>query len=190
MKIAIDLDEVLNNDIDQVIAYHNNLYHTELKREDFFSYNFWEVWGGSKAEAVEKILAFYKTDFFKNIKPVPEAIELMKSLKERGDELYVVTGRPDEIVSETKDWIERYFPNMFTDIYNTNHFSLINQPKTKSEICNMLSIKAIIDDNKDHALDCAEAGIKVFLLDCPWNKEVSHSNITRVYNLSEIQTLI
>lgn len=38
-----------------VVQFHNEKYKTDLKFEDFFSYDFTAVWGGSREDAFEKL---------------------------------------------------------------------------------------------------------------------------------------
>ena len=45
----------------------------------------------------------------------------------------------------------------------------------------------MIEDNKDYACACAEKGIKVFLLEKPWNKIYEeHPNIIKINHLKEV----
>ena len=81
MKIAIDIDEVLGQFMKALIEFHNNEYKTNLKLEDFFSYNFWNIWGGTKEEAIQKVYNFHKTNYFKSIIPVKDSQESIKKLK-------------------------------------------------------------------------------------------------------------
>ena len=55
MNIGVDLDEVLGDFLSSLIQYHNTNYNSVLSREDFHSYKFWEVWGGTKEEAIQKL---------------------------------------------------------------------------------------------------------------------------------------
>ncbi len=75
MKIAVDLDEILAEFLASVIAFHNDTYKTKLSKSDFHSYKYWEVWGGNRDEAIQKVYDFHQTPYFQNIKPVAGAIE-------------------------------------------------------------------------------------------------------------------
>jgi len=92
MLIAIDLDEVLAEFIDSFIEFHNAVYGTNLTRNNFFSYKFWEAWGGTRKEAINKVYEFHKTPYFKNIKPVEGAIEGVKKIGKK-NKLIVITSR-------------------------------------------------------------------------------------------------
>jgi hypothetical protein len=62
MKIGFDYDDVLVEYIPAVIKFHNNTYKTALKIDDFHSYKFWEVWGGTRQQAIEKIHIHYNSN--------------------------------------------------------------------------------------------------------------------------------
>ena len=86
-----------------------NSYGTTLSKSDFKSYQFHETWGGTLAEGVEKVHAFFQTPYFAQIKPMPGAAEAMAELKSRAN-LVVVTSRQHVIAEHTIDWLGRYYP--------------------------------------------------------------------------------
>jgi len=54
-------------------------------------------------------------------------------------------------------------------------------------LCKERGIKIMIDDNKLFANELAEKGVKVFLLDKPWNKNYDkHKNIIKVKDWKEV----
>lgn len=64
MLIRIDLDDVLADFINSLIRFHNQTYGTDLTKDQFHSYNFWEVWGGNREEAIQKVYKFHTTHFY------------------------------------------------------------------------------------------------------------------------------
>lgn len=187
MKIGVDLDEVLSHSMPELIAFHNNTYGTKLKTEDFTSYHFDKVWGGTLAEAIDKVEIFHKTQYFKNIKPMEGAKEVLEKIK-KNNELFVITARRDNIRKETEEWINKYFPNIFSKIYFTDEFSHAStKSTTKKIICDNLDIDIFIEDNINYAFECAGPNRKVFLIDRPWNQTVTlPQNIMRVHSWKEI----
>jgi uncharacterized HAD superfamily protein len=50
----------------------------------------------------------------------------------------------------------------------------------------------MIEDNLEYAIELANNGIKVFLLDKPWNQKYNpeiHKSITKIYSWDEINPL-
>ncbi|MEI6528620.1 MAG: HAD hydrolase-like protein [bacterium] len=188
MKIAIDLDEVLGDFMSALLEYFNHTYDQNLEYQNVFSYNFWEVWGGSRDGAIQMVYDFHKTDYFANIKPIPGAREALQTLKGLDHDLYIVTSRQNDVIGPTKDWVQKNFPNIFSDIFFTNHFSRDGSvPKTKADICNSLGIQMLVEDSLTYSKECIYPGRKIFLIDRPWNQDKNlPSEIQRVYSWKEI----
>lgn len=53
--------------------------------------------------------------------------------------------------------------------------------------CHKLNVDIMIEDKPEVALNLANNGIRVLLFDCPYNQEVYHDNITRVYSWKQIE---
>ena len=187
MKIAIDIDDVLADFTNSLIRYHNDTYGTSLTIEQFGSYRFWEVWGGTKQEAIKKVKDFFKSHYSDNIVPVDGSVNCV-NLIVPNNELIIVTSRPPYLVKKTQNWVQKYFPNIFLATYFTNnHYTGWGQIKRKSDLCLDLSIDIIIEDSLEYALECSEERIHVLLLTRPWNKSwyLPH-RITRVQSWEEI----
>ena len=45
MLTAVDIDDTLGDYTSSLAEFYNKKYNTSLVRNDFYSYNFWEVWG-------------------------------------------------------------------------------------------------------------------------------------------------
>lgn len=169
MNIAIDIDEVLSETTQSIIDYHNERFGTNLKLTDFTGQKFWQIWGGTRQEAIDKVRDFYKTDYFQDLPVVAGAKAAIAKLKE-DHELHVVTGRPFHIQNETHEWIHKHFPNTFKDIHMANHYAMSGESRLKSEICNEHGIEAIVEDSYEYAMDCVSAERKVYLMKYPWNQ--------------------
>ena len=191
MKIGIDLDEVLFDTIAAMIIFHNKIYKTNLRKEDFRSYHFKDVWGGTQTEAVEKVSKFYPTNYFKNLQPILGAIEGIKKLVKLG-ELHIVTSRPEKLtLSQTMKSLNVHFSHQFTSVHFTNYYTEYGELKAKADVCLEQGITILVDDSLNYAQECAEKGIKVLLLDKPYNQSSNlPKNVTRVFSWKEIVQII
>lgn len=186
MKIGVDLDEVLGEFLHALIQYHNYEYGTNLKKEQFKSYFFWETWGGTREEAIQKVYDFHKTEFFTNIKPVLGAQKGIEFLS-KNHELVIITSRQYEIADETKEWVEKYFPEKFKDIFFTNNYSQNGPTKSKKEVCDSENVNLLIEDFFQYAQECASEERKVLLFDKPWNQQNYLQNgMKRVHSWKEV----
>lgn len=190
MRIGVDVDEVIAETLNGVIAFHNERYGTNFKKADFFSYDCHEVWGGTHEEAVAKWFEFFETDHFAQISPIAGALPALTILKERGHELFAITARQHFIAKRTEDWINHYFPNIFSGVYFGNRCGLEGVKKKKSEMCAELGITILIEDDLHHAADCSSCGIEVLLLDYPWNQKELPEHVYRVFSWEDILRMV
>jgi uncharacterized HAD superfamily protein len=182
--VCIDVDDTL---VDYNLAlrnWHNETYGTSLKFEDFKSYFFNEVWGGTMQEVIDKVEVFNKSGIPKKLSPMEDAVDAVSLLSRNGKKLFVVTSRPDYLKEDTEYLVNNLFPNKFSDIlFSSNHYSKReNSGKTKAEICKELN-GFLIDDSLSYILQCQEEGVDAILFgNCPWNQSNGHKGITRTEN--------
>lgn len=188
MNLGLDMDDILAEFVDGFLQFHNDLYGTTVRKKEMFTYHFEDVVGITKDQIEERLLQFYTTDYFQNIKPVSGAEKGIDELAQ-SHELAVITARPYIIRLETERWLNQYFSNCFASIDLTNQFQYRDQgnKRKKSEVGKERGIQMMVEDNPKHADDCASQGIPVLLLDYPWNQTVElPENIKRVHSWREI----
>jgi 5'(3')-deoxyribonucleotidase len=109
--VAVDLDDTLSHTIEALSAWHNDTYETNLKHSDFHTQNLWEVWGGSREEACQKVREFYTSKHFMDLQPINDyALESLRMLKRRRFSLVIVTSRQQLVAEETKRWVDKCYP--------------------------------------------------------------------------------
>ena len=185
IKIGFDIDEVLaGNFIELFLRYYNERFKANHKKEDILDYDLSKVFGISRKEVTAIFHGFYSSSLFKEIMPAKGSIELIQKLNGEGHELYVVTGRQIFIKEDTIRFLEHY-NECFKSIEFTKNDALVDDEKRKLrkvDVCKKLSLSLLVDDQQEHAKDCAREGIEVFLFDKPWNKDCKEENgIKRIY---------
>jgi uncharacterized HAD superfamily protein len=172
--IAVDIDEVLAHFVPTLTDFYNEIYSdgsATLTVDSFISYDFHKVWGGTPAEAIDKMDRFFDSAFFKEkIPPITHALHILNELKNDYD-LHIVTARQHKLEDITRNWIERYFPNVFHEIHFGNHYSACGKSRSKPEMCKAINAKLLIDDSLNYATQCVKEGIQVVLFgNYPWNQ--------------------
>lgn len=168
--VAVDIDEVLAFFIPALANFHNFNYGTSLTSENFVSYQFHEVWGGSKEECSSKVELFFESTHFETIEPIPGAFEALKKLQADFD-LQIVTARQHKQEQLTREWVGKYFPDIFTAFHFGNHYATSGRSRSKPEMCAEIGALLLIDDNFIYATQCAKVGIPVILFgDYAWNR--------------------
>jgi 5'(3')-deoxyribonucleotidase len=188
--LAFDSDEVLFNFVRDFLAMHfNPKYGTSFTEQDVFSYDLENVVGKTREEVIEEIAKFYRTDNFDGLTPMEGAVEIMHVLKDRYD-LHVVTARPDFVRDKTLRAFEKHFPGCFVGYHFTNQYHGGNNVKEKLEVCRDIEAIAIVEDSYRNAMQCADAGIRAFLLKRKWNEKSAaantHPNLTPINHLTEL----
>lgn len=184
-KIAVDLDGVVMEFAETFLEFRNERYNSNYKKEDIFTYDFWNVFGVSREQSIKDVLDFYNSPKFEGIAPIPNSQETMSLLSEKYF-IAALTARPDFTRDKTLNWLEKYFPNIFSEFHFTN-FAGNGKMKNKSDFCIQYGYETLIDDYHQHVNECAAKGIQTFLLTQPWNWETLHPKVVRVRNWNEIQ---
>ena len=189
MRIGIDFDDVIADSMQTIIDLQNKQFGTSYKREDATHFHLEDIWGGTKEEWRAKLDDFLSTKHLASLNPVAGVIPALDALKKGGHELYIVTGRSEEGVAATEQWVAEHFPETFAGIHYGFHLaSDPTKSRKKSEICKENKVELMIEDHFGNAKECAEAGIRVFLFDQPWNQGELPQNIERIKSWDEIVT--
>ncbi|TPX41522.1 hypothetical protein SeMB42_g05536, partial [Synchytrium endobioticum] len=168
-----------------ICRFHNESYGTALVPAHFHSYNYWEVWGGTREDATAKVRQWYQLPSFENLDPVPGALAALQTLQLHYH-LVVVTSRQDFVAPQTIRNIQRHYPGIFADadIHFANHWidpsdhkhyhgrGIIS--KSKAQLCQEANALLLVDDNLDYARDVSKHGLMAVLFDAEgsylWNK--------------------
>ena len=186
INIAIDCDEIIADLSSQLILFHNKEYGTNLTKEDFTSYCFHQVWGGTVEEETKKVSQFFESNYFKEVVPTEGSQEAMNFLKKKGHNLFIVTGRVHTLTEETLMFIEKYFPNIFLGVSFANTYGTSGPRMKKSVMCRKLNVRLIIEDDPIHITDCTNFGIPVFVYDKPWNRGALPEKAIRVFDWKQM----
>ncbi len=187
LKIAIDIDDVLFPFVPELIKFHNKKYGTFLTMKNFISYDFWNVWGGNKEQAIRKVKEFFREYSINKVKPIKNSYKVINNLNKK-NKLYIITSRQNEFEDVTHQWIDKFFPKIFEKIYLCNHYNLKGRKMSKSGICQKENINLIIDDNLKYIVESRKIGVKTLLFgNYPWNQNTGKiDDITRVNNWKEV----
>lgn len=147
MRIICDMDEVLVDFINPLIAEYNRRHQSNLTLEDIKE---WKLPPGM-------LDIFQHTKgFFVGLSPLPGAIDGIKQLTEWGHDV-IIASAPSyngEIAKEKLTWIEQWLPNHTHNVVITH----------RKEI---FEADLIIDDHAHHIENFKRFG---FLVDRPWNR--------------------
>lgn len=187
-KIGIDIDDVVAEFMKCYLSFHNNKYGTSFCLEDVTNYHLWKCGvHNSKESSINFIGEFQHSASFDEITLVDGAKEGVSFVSEKYYP-YFITSRPRELEKQTKKFLQKNFPNLKYGLFFSGE---IYGGKTKSEICESLGVKRMVEDNFDYTADCAKKGIVSYCLEKPWNKNCKgEHNLIKVENWWELKELL
>ncbi len=184
MKIAIDVDDVLADFSTEFIKFQKKKYDLDLEpiKDELYSAGWVDNSGLSRKEGYRRIIEFVESDVTKNLKTINGSQEAVKKLKEKFN-LIALTGRPASAGESTRIWLNKNFPEIFSDFLITDMHMISGNKKDKGEMCIENGIKLLIDDLPQYCLECASADVPTFLFNQPHNQyfdDQEYPEITRV----------
>lgn len=193
MIIGIDMDSVIAEIIRPIDLFHNRKYGTNVSYEDHESYDLRLYWDCSLEDMYKRIFEFYESPEFQETKPVPGSQRALAILAQ-DHKLHLITARPYDVEAQSRRWLDKHFPDIFTEIHHTNLISKEGKGTSvkKSEICRKMGATVMVDDHIDYILDCAENAIISYLFPAPWNrgKKIEHAHVRQIAGWEEAVELI
>jgi len=172
--------KILGVDIDNVISLTDpalrkliwNLFSIWLEQEQICHYDYSKC--GLTKEQELRVLEDFREVTCEELDVVPGAIEALTALNRRY-RIILVTSRHPQLIEKTKDWLR---------LKNIPHDLLIfEKDKHQTEH----NFDFFIEDNADFAIALAETGVRTFLFDYPWNRNIpTPPNVTRVSGWGEV----
>ena len=188
MIIGVDCDGVLTDMTAYIFHYGEKWFGRKPTKCN--SMNPTDIFGCTRRQEIIFAMRFFFT-YCKTWKPRKYARAVLRKLKQDGHELYQITARkfasghnPLALYSRYiyKKWLREIrfdFDGLF---FCSDHKGAPEKLKGIKHF----SADIMIDDRPDISLYLAENGVKVLLFDTPYNKDVSHRNITRVYDWKDV----
>ena len=156
MRIGIDLDDTICNTTkivqDRVKRYadEEGLNDLDIMNDEVLKQNFFNI---------------YIDDIYSNVEPKNEALKVLRRLKNRGNEIYIITARckrttaPIEtVIRLTSDWLKKYeieVDGIITSAYGDS----------KADVCKRYKIDFMIDDDPYNLKRISAVGTKCILYD-------------------------
>lgn len=190
--IAVDIDDVLSNFAQELIALSNQKWGTNLTLDDYTEH--WgEMWKVDDEIVKKRSDELHDAELAFKLKHSSDARPILKKLSKKY-RLVLVTSRRQVITQETKVWIDKFFKDIFEDLhftgfYDTKNHASVQIQSTKVEILKQVGADYLIDDQPKHCFAAARTGIKALLFGVyPWNQNIKElpKGVIRVKNWQEV----
>jgi uncharacterized HAD superfamily protein len=182
MKIGVDIDDTLLHAFEDFLNFYNEQNKTSFQKENNTSdKKFHEFLGITKKELISWYIEYDKHDRSNNLHPIEGAKEVLKELVSK-HEFVLITAREEFLAEKTKRIVDKHYSDFnFRIVFNKHGIKL-----DKGEICLREGVKIMIDDDIDNAFNCVSKGIKVIMLNKPWNRGRQHKDLIRVDNWGQV----
>ena len=177
MIIGIDCDNIICNTTESVIAQHYVDTGEKLTLDDIKSYYIENYVGDDYKDDFH--LIFFKKEMWKRVQVLPNCVEVIKRLHDRGDSIYFVTSTEPQNITKKARFLQRAFP--FLDIRKCLITTHCKQ---------MINMDILIDDYEMNLINGSYFGI---LMDYPWNRnfdDASDDKIYRVFDWTQVEPMI
>ena len=177
MIIGIDVDNTIVNTTSCVIAQHYADTGEKLTLDDIKSYYIENYVSDGYKDDFH--LIFFKKEMWKRVQVLPNCVEVIKRLHDRGEEIYFVTSTEPQNITKKARFLQRTFP--FLDIRKR----LITTHNKQ-----MINVDILIDDYEMNLINGSYFGI---LMSYPWNRnfdEAAYDNIYRVFDWTQVNSMI
>lgn len=171
LRIFLDSDDVVVDNIEEVLRRYNEEYNQTLKIDQLTS---WEL-DSFKAHGTEILKYFVEPGFFRHLTIKEGAVETIQRLIEEGHDVFISTASNKVAIQDKLDFFEEYFP-----------FIPYEQvlPITRKDV---LKGDIMLDDAL-HNLDASSCTHKI-VFDKPWN-EITSEEYIRVHSWSEFYEIV
>lgn len=188
--LVCDIDDVVFPFIPEMAKHYNQHYQARLTPEDFVSFNFYEVWGGTQQEAntiIENFLAQPQLA----VAPIEGAVEAFARLKQDFD-IVMVTARNGIFEDTTSTWLKEHFTDLFSRVVFAGNSHDGRGYRTKGEICQELNAVLIIDDYPINVMSAVQQGTDGILFgNRAWTIEAeAHEKVVHCQDWSAVEEYI
>ena len=181
MKIVVDMDEVLCQFVDEVLARWNHTHRTNVMRSQIDMWHMEERLGPGAVKFIDDLMN--DEAFYANLKPIPGAIDGFNELIRLGHDIVVatsITPHAEHAFDGKRAWMRHYFPQ-----WDIRSFIACSR-KGLLQGCDVL-----IDDGAHNIEDWrACGGYRAIVMSAPWNRNVGGSDVVRAINWEHVVQII
>ena len=174
MKIGIDIDGVLTDEHNYVLD-NGTKYFSEnniLYIVNRSIYDSEEIFGVSEDE-YNNFWKEYIFEYSKNIPIRRHAADIIKKLKEKGNEIFIITSRSFTTYENENKYKMQYLVKEWLN-KNSVLYDEIIFTREKADICKQKNIDLMIEDKPENIENISKE-IPVIAYDCPYNEKICNN---------------
>ena len=192
MIIGVDADGVLTNMQEFNYTCGKKFFKKDIVNPEGYSAK--EIFEVSQFKELLYGIQYFPK-YCKEWPPYENASTVIKRLSDGGHELHEITARKfvtykNYIGRASKSWFLEWCEKHGFRFTSITFCSEKHGMEDKYRACERLKVDVMIDDRPEIVLYLAEHGIRVLMMDAPYNRDVVHENVTRVHDWEEIYRVI
>jgi 5'(3')-deoxyribonucleotidase len=176
VKIAFDFDEVLFPTLEKVLEVYNQRYNANIELSQIITYNIYDSLSSEIADEIVSL--FVEKNIYNNLQPYKGSVKAVKSLADKGHELYVATASDIKNMEWKEKLLQRYFPF----IPKENLIRIHNKK--------LLNVDVLVEDKLDNLIQTFAERV---CFNQPWNQDKNTDyvySIYRIHNWGEMNNII
>lgn len=186
MNIGIDIDDTISNTFETFLPYMKKFVEQDLNRKldlnlssrtDY--YNIIEKYGLSQEEARTFWVNYY-VSILESVKPRKSAVEVINTLKEKGNKIFLITARFDDGIIDVRAITEKWL-----ELNNIKYDKLIINSHNKLEIAKQEKIDIFVDDSIRNCEMISSGNIKTYMFSTDNNNYYENEKIEKVISWDE-----
>ena len=209
MKIGIDLDDVMAICSVPYLRRFAQEFNVELPDESQIGWHLLsqKERGQTAVPGLERVsleqrdqfrIRLYDSTFFGELEVYKDCPAVLERLVAAGHELYFITARAERRRYITETWLREkgifdhakavHLKPMgdFRPEYPRGRYDPAGSAEYKTRLATELELDAFCEDDVVISQTLAKAGVRVFLFDQPWNREVAGERIMRVAGWTDL----
>jgi len=200
MRIGVDLDDVIAVCAVPYLRRFAQEYKVELPDEKEIGWHLLrEMDTHVSAEERDRFrIKLYDGTFFSELDIYKDCPAVLERLVQKGHEIFFVTARAERRRMITETWLREkrildYAKAVhlkpvgdFRPEYPRGRYDPAGSADYKVRLAKELELDAFCEDDTVISRTLARAGVRVFLFDQPWNRDVSGERITRVVGWTDL----
>jgi len=197
MKLGVDLDDVVAECALPYLRKFAQEFRVDLPPDPGW-HTLSEIAEVSPEDKDRFRIRTYDGTFFGDLEVYEDCPAVLERLVAAGHEIYFVTARAERRRVVTETWLREKGildhakavhlrpQGDFDPTRTRGQYDATSSARYKVRLAQELELDAFCEDDRVISLALAEAGIRVFLFDHPWNRDVDHRCIQRVNGWEDV----
>ena len=179
LNICIDIDGTVTDPY-YWLPRANDYFGRKVKPQDVTSYKIHEILGVEAKEYDEFYRRFGPMIHLES--KIRDGVQEVISELFKNHLIHFVTARDEKMRYVSLEWLKKHRIPM-------DSISILGNPN-KIRKAQELNSDFFIEDSYDNAIQLANAGFEILLIDCTYNRGPIPPNVTRLYNWNQIYRII